>query len=206
MVPVHDTDVAEERWSQASWRTFELWERIEQQLKKTKRNWILAAILVFLILSSIPVVMDRLPKWRTLTAARQLSQELNQLKREAALEHFSYRLRFTQAVGLRFEIEMLKTCADPSGQKIREGSLLPDAQAGDYSILGFDQGEQLGIPGLVKELCYDFQGGAVFTQRPTDGKELVAFGLIPVKDLTEIRMDRITLVMVQELSAETSFY
>ena len=50
MVPIHDTDVAEERWSQAEWENYELWEKVELKLKRKKQLWILATFLVFLAL------------------------------------------------------------------------------------------------------------------------------------------------------------
>lgn len=50
MVPIYDSDVAEERWSKAEWRNYELWEKLEQRQIRKKRLWIMATILVFLMI------------------------------------------------------------------------------------------------------------------------------------------------------------
>src|SRR5262245_34313847 len=94
MVPIHDTDVASERWSKAEWEHYELWEKIEQRYRRRRRLWILGTVAVFVALSSIPVIMDRWPHWASVTASRKLASEINALKRDASIEHQAFRLRF----------------------------------------------------------------------------------------------------------------
>ena len=34
MVPIYESDVAEERWSKSEWNHYELWEKVEQRVRR----------------------------------------------------------------------------------------------------------------------------------------------------------------------------
>src|SRR5437868_6887859 len=110
MVPVHDTDIAAERWSKAEWQHYELWEKIEIRLRRRKWLWITATVSVFMGLSSIPIVLDRSPKWLTLRLSRKLAQEINWMKREAGIEQRAFRLRFVSGTTLSYVVETSAHC------------------------------------------------------------------------------------------------
>jgi hypothetical protein len=80
MVPIHDTDLAQERWSQTEWEHYELWEKLEAKFRRRKAVWIGAAVLLFFVLSSVPILIEHWPKWIALGANRKLSEEINRLK------------------------------------------------------------------------------------------------------------------------------
>ncbi len=202
MVPIHDTDVAEERWSQSEWQNYELWEKVESRFKRKRQLWILATIVVFIVLSSIPLVSERWPKWMTRRISRNLAQEMNRIKREASIDRAAYRLRFTTDGKLDFIVERLPECSASKGTLVRMGSLVKESLRDDYLWVSSGRGVELGVPGLVSEFCYDYLTGSASALR---GNTVNGFGIIPANDLTEKRLDRLTVLLLTGPSAESSF-
>lgn len=201
MAPLHDTDVATERWNQSEWRSYELWEKVEQRNRRRRNLWIAGTAFVFLALSSIPIIRDRGPKWRSLSAIRQLSQEINAIKTLAAVQHAAFRVRLEGDSGLKLSVERLSSCQAGDAVPVRTVALR-GASPEDYQWVGPEHASRVGLTGLVREFCYDYLGGSGALQQ---GKELAAFGVMPVKDLTEGRSDRIALLILSGPSAEVSF-
>ena len=83
LAPIHDTDLAKERWEKDDWKNFELWEKLEVRFRRYRMKWVIATVLVFLLISTIPVLKARTLKWNTLEASQVLARELNRLKKEA---------------------------------------------------------------------------------------------------------------------------
>jgi hypothetical protein len=202
MVPIHDTDVAEERWSQSEWENYELWEKVELRLKRSKRLWVLATLIVFLALSAVPIVMDRWPKWKSRAMAVSLAQEINFVKKEASLGRGVYRLKLLAEPGARYQIDRVSSCSAAQGELVKAGDLAQASERDEYTWLLPSQGSDLGVPGLVHEFCYDSLSGS---HSSLQGKSVVGFGIIPVRDLTEKRIDRLSLLLLSGLSAEISF-
>jgi hypothetical protein len=200
MVPIHDSDIAETRWSQAKWERFELWEKIESRLRRKRRAWIGGTAVAFVLLAAIPVLRDRAPKWTSLTAIRRLASEINALKREAMAQRAAYRIRFKGEGSLGYAVERSRSCAEPAFEPVREGNLLPGE--GDQRLVGPSDGIRLSLPNLAEELCFDYLSGnhAVIRNRPVFG-----FGVAPARDLTEPRTDRVSLLVVSGPSAELTF-
>lgn len=200
MAPIYDSDIAEERWAKEEWSRYELWEKVELKLRRHKRLWIAGTVLVFLGLSSIPLVIEQRPKWRALSASRQLAQQINSLKKEASLEHLAFRIAFRNDGTLSYDIDKGASCAAiEAGQatRVREGELRSTGEP--LQLLDRQAGESAGIPGLQTSLCYDPVSGA------PAGAEASGFALIPARDLTEKRTDRVSVLLVSGPSAELSF-
>lgn len=202
MVPIHDTDVAQERWSKAEWENYELWEKVELRLKRHRRLWILATFFLFLTLSAVPIVFERWPKWMTRSAARSLAQEINRIKREASLDRAAYRLKFIREGELSYVVERLPNCFAEKGEVIRTDSLPPQGWQKPFSWVSTARGLELGVPGLVNEFCYDYLAGSGSVLK---GESIVGFGIIPAKDLTEGRLDRLSILLLSGPSAEETF-
>jgi hypothetical protein len=203
MVPIHDTDVAEERWSKAEWENYELWEKVELRLKRQKRFWILSTVAVFLALSAVPIVIERWPKWTTRSMIVQLAREINQLKRDAIVGRSAYRLKFVNEGNLNFVVEKIANCSfSGTGEVVRSGSLVKGHLTETYGWLPPSKGTELGIPGLVSEFCYDYLLGSGVA---LNSQGVVGFGVILVKDLTENRLDRLSVLLLSGSSAEISF-
>lgn len=198
MAPIHDTDIASERWSQAEWQHYELWEKIEVRLRRRKGLWVMATAIVFLVLSAIPIWMDRWPKWKSLSMVRHLAREINQVKLLASTERNAYRLRFIDGGSLNYEIEKTTHCSDPRGEVMRTGHL---GESG-FALIDPDDGKTRGIPGLITSFCYDFLAGS---EMILHGESLVGFAIAPVKDLAQSRSDRISTLILKGTSAEISF-
>ena len=198
MGPIYDTDIAQKCWQQDDWKNYELLEKVEQRQKRKKRLWILSAGFLFLVLSAIPIFMDRWDKWVTLSICRHLAQEINEIKQEAAVMRAAYRIRFEENGKLNYRIEKASSCTQSSFIPVRSGSL---GDSADYHLVSSAEGGNLKIPGLIESFCYDPLVGAFYSSR----LELAAFGLIPVKDLSEQRTDRLSLLLLQYASAEISF-
>lgn len=212
MAPIYESDVAEKRWSESEWNHYEFWERVELRLKRNQRLWIAAAVIVFLGISSIPVVIDQRPRWASLAMSRYLAQELNRMKREASLEHSAFRIRFLGNGSLDYVVEKSESCQSSTVLKVREKSLLSrtapllsqDANqaAPAFALLSSENGDSAGVPGLVTEFCYDpLQGSYPFVV----GKPQIGFGIAPAHDLSAGRFDRLSVLLVSGASAELSF-
>lgn len=206
MVPIHDTDLAAERWSRSEWDHVELWEKVEVRLRRRRWLWIIGTAAVFLSLSSVPIVLDRLPRWKALAASRRLAEQLDSIKKEAGFAKHPFRIRFIQPGTLRFSVEQVEQCSLAPGAEgvrlIREGDL---ERGGSGALTWIDpsRGERMGIPGLSEEFCYDPYKGS--SAREAGGELLAGFGLLPVKDLTEERLDRAAILLLRGPSAEVSF-
>lgn len=202
MAPIYDSDLAEERYSKDEWSRYELWEKVEIRLLRRKRLWITGAFLGYLCLSSIPVVMDRLPKWTSLAAMRRLAFEVNRIKLEAGVSHAAYRIRFMGGGSLEYSVERLPNCSGGAVEVVRSGELIYGTEAKQYSLVSPEQGLVMGIDGFVDSICYDYLAGSDVVLR---GKALAGFGIMPVNDLTSNRMDRLSTLLVSGPSAEISF-
>lgn len=202
MAPIYDSDIAEQRYSKAEWNHYELWEKVEVRIRRHKYLWIAGTAVVFIILSSIPIIVDQRPKWISLSATRQLAQELNWLKRDASLSRAAYRLRFAGDGKLTFVVEKAESCFSPSGTAIREGALLPEQHAGQFALMNRVQGEAAGVPGLTEAFCYDSLAGSEPAVR---GEKASGFAVIPSEDLTNRRFDRLSVLVISGPSAEPSF-
>ena len=204
MVPIHDSDIAEERYAQAEWQHYELWEKIEVRLKRKRNLWIAAAVLAFLMLSSIPILTDHWPKWTALKAARTLGDRINEVKRLAGTENQAYRLEFAADRKLSYSIVKVPNCSAASsvGSIVKSGSLLSEGHLEDFVLLSPEEGRRLGLPGLVESICYDPLAGSPGTSQP---ESIAGFGIVPVKDLTDARADRLSLLIFKGPSAEISF-
>ena len=205
MVPIHDSDVADERWTKAEWEGYELWEKVELQERRKRRLWITATLLLFLILSAVPIAIEQLPKWIARSYSRQLAQEVNQLKREASIAKAPFRIRLVQTESeeqLQFVVEKVSDCKSSQGDIVRRGSLSYRTVTSRFTWVFPTDGVELGVPGLLTQFCYDPLLGSDVILR---GKPMEAFGIIPVKDLSEKRLDRMALLLLSGPSAETSF-
>lgn len=203
MAPIYESDVAEERYSKAEWNHYELWEKVEVRLRRIRRLWIAGTVVLFLLLSAVPIVMDLRPKWRSLLAVRELAVQINSLKREASLTRYAYRIVFSSAGNLTYTVERAESCQRP-GVMVRTGVLLGPKQAISLSLLDKDAGSapELNLPGLVRSFCYDPMSGADFVP---GGLSAAGFAVIPVNDLTGQRFDRLSLLVLSGPSAELSF-
>jgi hypothetical protein len=206
MVPIHDTDLAHERWAQTEWEHYELWEKLEVKLRRRKSVWIGAALLLFFILSSIPILIEHWPKWTALGANRKIAQQINRVKAMAGQpsdqDHRAFRLRFSADHRLSYSIEKLTSCSDASGQLIESGNVIRQSQLENYALLSTEQGKNLGIPGLVESVCFDSLSGS---EQSSKDEAISGFGIISVKDLAEKRADRVSILIFKGPSAELSF-
>jgi hypothetical protein len=207
MVPIHDSDVAEERFAQAEWQHYELWEKIEVRLRRRRNLWIAATILVFLALSSIPILTDHWPKWTALRASRALGDQINEIKRMSSTENRSFRIDFSADHSLSYTVTLVPNCDLPAvmanpARIVKRGNLLPPGESADYALVSPEQGRGLGLPGLVESMCYDPLIGSKATPQ---AESIAGFGIIPVKDLTDGRQDRLSLLIFKGPSAEIYF-
>lgn len=207
MAPVHDTDLSEKRWEHEEWRRFELWERIERRFRRNRNLVLVGAVLAFLGLSSIPIWMERGPRYRAVEGARELAELLNRLKLEVARTREPIRLVLSGEPGLGWRMERAPggciAAATSGAEVLRQGGLLVKrGVAGEFKFVSESEGLALGVPGLGLEFCYDPISGS---QSAADGKKLAGFAIAPVGDLTAGRVDRLGTVVVRGSVAESRF-
>jgi len=201
MAPIFETDIPDERWSQAQWKNYEPWEKVEQRRLFQRRVWIGVTCLLMLGLLAIPVVIDQRPLWLAQRTARALATELSRLKRDAGLEHSAYRISFEGNGSLRFRVEKLDSCiAKAQHITVREGNLSPDTPA-PLLLLSPTEGERAHLSGLVESFCYDSIGGAALSTSHSLG----GFAIIPAGDQHEGRLDRLAIVTLDGPSANINF-
>lgn len=147
------------------------------------------------------MIKDRWPKWTTERATRRLAFEINRMKKDTAIHHKAYRLRFTDANSLEYGIEQLGLCTDTAFKKIRTASLQGGSVTSSYQRLSAEKGKTIGVPGLVDSFCYDPLTGS---QAIGTDEDLIGFGIIPVNDLTEGRLDRLSVILMEGKSAKIS--
>jgi hypothetical protein len=202
MCPIHDTDSPEERWSKAEWEHYELHEKLEARARR-KRRWVMASgVAVFLLLSSIPVVMDRSPQWLALKAARQLGEHFSRLKREAGTRKLALRVSADPTSPLRLIVESAPSCSSEKFEKDSQFDLLDgDPRREVLGWLDPSRGREVGIPGLVTQICFDPLKGSDATPEPSS---VAGWVIAPVKELTETP-ERYAVVVLTGPSAEISF-
>ncbi|MBI4925746.1 MAG: hypothetical protein HY843_07460 [Bdellovibrio sp.] len=204
MAPIHDSDLAEERFKQLQWKYYELWEDIEQRLKKRKKLFILFALVLFFILLSVPIFQDRFPKWQTYQITTNLAKSINKLKREVTTQHVPLRLKFYDYSSyhkLKFRVEKVITCAASQGEVLWQEELGSERALRDYALITNEGDNFLEVPNLVNSFCYD----PFFGSAQTQNEESVGFAVIPVKDLPLKRRDRVSYLILTGTSAEISF-
>lgn len=202
MVPIHESDVAENRWKEADWRQFELWERIETRLKRKKTWTVLVVILVFITILSVPIFQDRLPKWKALSAMRALAVKANRMKVDAASLGVPLQLRLEDSEkGPLFVIEKVDSCALGANAQVRSGGqVFSDEEVGKaYRVLGPENATGLGLERVSRSLCYDPAPSGM------SDPSTRALGILTAKDLTESRLDRIAFLNFSGLFAEIDF-
>lgn len=202
MAPIYDSDVAEERTQQEEWKNYELWEKIEIKLQRKRRIWIFSTVFVFLVLSSVPVVIDRTPYWAARKGAVEISKKLTELKRESLKNRKAVRVKFLAEPGLPIEYSEVENCQ--SAESTQNTRWQPDLRSRDE--LKFVSSTEPGIQNrllLTQEICFDPVKGFVSTSA---GELKQAVAISSVKDLTEnSRFDRVSVVVLQGESAEISF-
>ena len=200
MAPIHDTDIASDRWAKAEWEHYELWEKVELKLRRRRWLWIATTVLIFISLSSVPIVLDRSPRWAALGATRKLAEVIDNLKRDSALRHEAFRIRFAGRGRLEYRVEAVANCGSTQpGRPVREGAL---TSGGALALLSATDGAELGIPGLLETFCYDALGGSELDAR---GEPLAGFGIVSTADLAEKRIDRVAVLLLRGPNAELAF-
>jgi hypothetical protein len=200
MCPIHETDLAEERWSQAEWEHYELWEKIEARARRIRRLWIAGAVLAFFVLSAVPVVLDRGIQWKALTASREFGQKVNSLKREAGERQQAFRIRVHPSRALALTVAWGPHCDSPMFLDSQDLVLIESDPSRDrLAWVAAERGRELGIPGLLQEFCFDPLHGS--RQTPGDG-DLAAFMIGPVSDLAP---EQVASVLFHGPTAEISF-
>jgi hypothetical protein len=177
------------------WRNYELHEKVRIRDQK-KRFWtITLAVSLFLGLCAVPVVRERLPKWRGLDAARVISLSIEAMKTRAIREKKPLRIRFTGEGTYR--IEVLNDCKDQSPLRFDADSPWPD-RGGALRVLSRADLEKFSIGQGVESICFD----PVFGLAGGESRQVLV--VVPVKDLSEGRLDRASYVLIEGESAKIS--
>lgn len=202
MAPIYDSDLSEQRWAQEEWKTYELWDKTEKRHRNKRRRWIMVTAALFVLLSSVPVVLDSFPKWTTLWMVRRIAVVINDAKRHAVIEHKAFRVVLLDNAKMGIRIEVGPSCKGSHWEVVSEKPLLNSDSAKDYLLIKPSMATDLGIPGLVDSYCYDSLKGSSNTE---SGPGIVAIAAIPAKDLTERRLDRLSILVLKGDEAEISF-
>lgn len=173
------------------WRTFELYEKIRIRQRRKRLLVIVSTVVLFLGLCSVPVIEDRLPKWKSLEVAQELSIEIEKMKTLSIQEKKPVQLILGANGELR--VEVVDSCKDP--HIIRSIQKHWDDFDHELKVLSPEEGKVFQIGIAVNQLCFD----PVFGLDGNKGKKVIV--ILPVKDLS---LDRASYVVVESESAKIS--
>lgn len=175
------------------WRTFELYEKIRLRERRKKFLVSALALILFFTLCAVPVVKERSPKWRSLRAAQRLSIEIEKLKTLSIQEKKPAKITFLENGSMK--IEVLNVCTDASGRLVEQKEW--KHEEGTLKVLSVADAKALDVKLVVDQICFDPVFGL-------DEMPRRVVGIIPVKDLTEQRLDRASYIVLDGDSAKIS--
>ncbi len=185
---------SDNRWVSEEWRSFELYEKVRIRTRRSKFLLIFSATVLFLGLCSVPVIEERSPKWQSLRIARDLSVEIEKIKTLAIKSKKPVRLFFISPNLL--EVDLLSHCTDVKGQPVVTKQWTGDDVK--FKILSQDEAKEFSIALVGDAVCFDPVEGLISKH----SKQVIA--IIPVKDLSEKRLDRASYVIIEGESAKVS--
>ena len=177
------------------WRNFELYEKVRVRENRKRIIVFTIAVLVFFSLCSVPVFEERLPKWRSLKAAQEISVAIERLKTLSIQEKKPIRLHFLD--GGRYQFEVLNQCDQTAALRIAFEGNWSDAE-GALKVLSADEAKTLSLKLAIDGLCFD----PVFGLNDIKSKKVLV--IAPVKDLAEQRLDRASYIILESESAKIS--
>ena len=178
------------------WKTFELYEKIRVKTRR-KRFWISAlTFAVFLGLCAVPVVDEQMPKWKSLEVARHLAVEIEQLKTLSIQRKQIIRMTFLDTGEMK--IEVVSKCRDPidSGTLLIQKKWISDAS--EMKVMHLMEAQMFDLRLAFDQVCFD----PVFGLNDIKSRRVLI--IIPVKDLTDSRLDRASYVILEGESAKIS--
>ena len=175
------------------WRNFELYEKVRVRENRKRLLLVSATLLTFLGLCAVPVVDERLPKWRSLRAAQSLAVQLEHLKTLSIQEKKPIRLHL-QANG-QFQFELVNECLSETPLRIVSEGTWPDSE-GTLKILSAEEAKVLSLKLATDQICFD----PVFGLDGVKTRKVVV--IAPVKDLSEQRLDRASYIILDGESAK----
>ena len=200
MVPIHESDVAENRWKESEWNAYELWEAVEIR-ERRRKFWIvgLSCILALVILA-LPIYQEKMPKWSGLRVARILADHLLDIRRDSSNNQRRFLVKILQDPAGRIQGNVYNSATEAectesaqiAAQPIFSFPLVADEQ-NEIALITRSMSQQIGLEGVGESICFD-------PFRDTEGVRMT-FAFIPVKDLTEVREDRISTVTVLDAAS-----
>src|SRR5690606_35573997 len=98
---------------------------------------------------------------------------------------------------IKYVVDRAESCESEQWEKVSSEPLGPE----DYTLLSSADGQKIGVSRLLDQICYDPLQGRYIVN---GDEKTFAFGLIPVKDLADQSVQRVSLVMLEGPSAEIS--
>jgi len=178
----------------------ELYEKIMVRERRRKVLLITAALILFLFLCGIPVYNERFPKWESLSAARKIGVEIEELKTESL--HLKKPLLLSLLETGQMRVEQVAHCgASASDVPVVEGLLHESSwtnSQSDIALMNDLEAKKTNLKFAVQQICFDPVSGLSFSKN----KKVIV--LVPVKDLAESRLDRASYVEIETASARIS--
>jgi hypothetical protein len=177
------------------WRNFELYEKVRVR-EHRKRFWIITlAVLLFFTLCAVPVVDERLPKWKTLDAARSILIRLEKMKTRSIQEKKPIRVSFRESGEL--VMELVADCKSQTAIQVIEKEIW-SKDPENFKVLSRSELDHFKLKVGSDEICFDPVFGL-------DGvKNQIVLVVVPVKDLSAERLDRASYVILEGESAKIS--
>ena len=152
-----------------------------------------------MVLYDAALIVENGIHWKALKLSRALALRIQKLKTDSSLRRVPQQIVFSNDGRLRYRVETVARCGDSSDAK--DFPEILSAEEG-YQILTPQQGEKLGIPGLILSFCYN---PVQDSPDLVDDSAAIGFAFMSVKDLAALRLDRVGVVLLRGRSAEISF-
>lgn len=200
MVPIHESDVAENRWKDSEWNSYELWEAVELRERRRKLWMIGLSCFLGLFILALPIYKEKSPKWDGLQIARRLADRLLDVRRDASHAQKRFLVKVSQdnagrIIGQVYSDEAGDVCAGSQVRELQPVFTFPvveDAQD-TIQLITPDLAVGMGLSGVDNSICFD--------PLLESSGDLKTFAFIPVKDLTVGARHRISTLAVLDAAS-----
>jgi hypothetical protein len=91
-----ESDVAENRWKESEWNSYELWEVVELRERRRKAWMVSLSIALGLFVLAFPIYAEKTPKREGLRYARLLADRLLDIRKDASRAQKKFFIKIQQ--------------------------------------------------------------------------------------------------------------
>jgi|GEM_PF-7081479 len=174
----------------------------DKEARRSKRAWRLfwMALGVFLVVASLPVIQDRIYKWRSVGDARRLAVWAQDQRLRAIQERLAIRFQIASLDSERVAIAFLgASCRVDDEKTFREIDRKPFFDETQYTWIDEQNAKKLELKPSASVACIDSP-----VIQPDFNQQLF-WAWLPYQDLASKRLDRVTVVRYDPKTSSFDF-